>query len=136
MHQSEGSCCQLQRHTVGHMDKGSHPNISHQSESLPGTYAGQCDHRMSRRPESLCIVNENTSVKSTESHCCLIQETCSFAQDKRAVLYRLLTEGSAASCGTKTLILLRAERTIKQSPRSVIARGRLGTCLLDTDALV
>ncbi|GFV97844.1 hypothetical protein TNCV_2021591 [Trichonephila clavipes] len=36
--------------------------------------------KINRRPESLSSVNLNSSVKSTEVHCCLFQETCSLAQ--------------------------------------------------------
>ncbi|GFW90647.1 hypothetical protein TNCV_628131 [Trichonephila clavipes] len=37
--------------------------------------------QISRRPESLSIVND--SLNSTEAHCCCVQETCSLAQHKR-----------------------------------------------------
>ncbi|PRD32983.1 UNVERIFIED_CONTAM: hypothetical protein NCL1_18806 [Trichonephila clavipes] len=41
-------------------------------------------------------------------------------------------EWSATSCG-REILLLRAERAIKQSPAGVVARGRPEKCLLDTD---
>ncbi|PRD32873.1 UNVERIFIED_CONTAM: hypothetical protein NCL1_19154 [Trichonephila clavipes] len=46
------------------------------------------------------------------------------------------TEWSATSCGTEILLLLRAERAIKRTSADVVARGRPGTCLLHTVALV
>ncbi|GFV53564.1 hypothetical protein TNCV_1177601 [Trichonephila clavipes] len=67
---------------------------------------------MSRRPETLSSANLDWSVKSIEAHRCLVQETCSIAQDKRA------------------------DGAIKWSPEGVVARGRPGRCILDTDASV
>ncbi|GFU10162.1 hypothetical protein TNCV_3449451 [Trichonephila clavipes] len=80
---------------------------------------------MSRRPKSLSSMNLDSSVKSTESHRCLVQETCSLGQVKWALLCRLLREWSATSRGTE-ILLLRAERAIKRSPAGVVARGRPG----------
>ncbi|GFT85174.1 hypothetical protein TNCV_496351 [Trichonephila clavipes] len=91
---------------------------------------------MSRRLESLSNVNLDSSVKGTEAHRCLVQETCSLAQDKRVLLCRLLKERSATRCGTEIRLLHRAETAIKRSPAGVVARGRSGTCLLDTNASV
>ncbi|GFU19864.1 transposon Tf2-9 polyprotein [Trichonephila clavipes] len=52
-HPSERSHYQLHRHTGGHMDQGSHPDIPHQSEFFPGTHAGQCDHQVRSLPKPL-----------------------------------------------------------------------------------
>ncbi|GBO20046.1 hypothetical protein AVEN_269785-1 [Araneus ventricosus] len=99
------------------------PDISHQSEFLHGTHAGQCDQRVRSNPnhdsttsvtvsfksvglmvsgtlfppdqqfpESPSSVNLDSSAKSTEAHCCLVQETCSLAQHKRALLCRALRD--------------------------------------------
>ncbi|GFX44589.1 uncharacterized protein TNCV_2637541 [Trichonephila clavipes] len=46
--------------------------------------------QISRRPESLSIVNLDSSVNSTEAHCCCVQETCSLAQHKRFLRCRPL----------------------------------------------
>ncbi|GFU51945.1 hypothetical protein TNCV_3734501 [Trichonephila clavipes] len=37
----------------------------------------RCSLQISRRPESLSIVNLDSSVNITEAHCCCVQETCS-----------------------------------------------------------
>ncbi|GFW41006.1 uncharacterized protein TNCV_414151 [Trichonephila clavipes] len=52
-HPSERSHCELHRHTSGHIDQGFHPDISHQSEFLPGTHAGQYDIRVRSLPKPL-----------------------------------------------------------------------------------
>ena len=54
---------------------------------LDQTTMGFCSLRTSTRSESLCNVNRDSSVKSREAHCCLVQETCSLAQWKRALLF-------------------------------------------------
>ncbi|GFW16266.1 hypothetical protein TNCV_4264311 [Trichonephila clavipes] len=65
----------------GHMDQGSHPTISHTSQSY------SLEHmQMSRPPESLFSVNLELSVRSTEAYRCLVQEMCSLAQDKLVLL--------------------------------------------------
>ncbi|GFT86412.1 uncharacterized protein TNCV_3259171 [Trichonephila clavipes] len=55
------------------------------------SYGSSMEHmQISRRPESLSIVNLDPSVNSTEAHCCCIQETCSLAQHKRFLRCRPL----------------------------------------------
>ncbi|GFX23855.1 hypothetical protein TNCV_1788861 [Trichonephila clavipes] len=46
--------------------------------------------QLSRRSESLSSVNLDSSVKSIEANRCLVQETCSPAQNKWSLLCRLL----------------------------------------------
>ncbi|GFX74924.1 uncharacterized protein TNCV_1844961 [Trichonephila clavipes] len=55
------------------------------------SYGSSMEHmQISRRPESLSIVNLDSSVNSTEAHCCCVQETCSLAQHKRFLRCRPL----------------------------------------------
>ncbi|GFW15734.1 hypothetical protein TNCV_3582321 [Trichonephila clavipes] len=87
------------------MDQGSHPDISHQSEFLPETHAGQCDHRVRSLPKPLF----------------------------HHLGYCVFQQWSATSCGAE-ILHLRAERAIKQSSGGIAASGQPGTCLLAADA--
>ncbi len=78
-------------------------------------------------------MNLDSSVKSTEVHRCLVQETCSLAQDKRSLLCRTVR-------GHTQLVVLHRdlhyEEAIKRSSEGVVAHGWSGTCVLDTEASV
>ncbi|GFY16806.1 hypothetical protein TNCV_4338071 [Trichonephila clavipes] len=47
-----------------------------------------------------------------------------------------MLESGLQSCGTVVVLLLRAERARKRSSAGVVARGRPGTGLLDTESSV
>ncbi|GFV21800.1 hypothetical protein TNCV_3220021 [Trichonephila clavipes] len=66
-------------------------NVSFNSVGLMVSSA-LCSLQIDRRPESLSIVNLDSSVNSTEAHCCCVQETCSLAQHKRFLRCRPLRE--------------------------------------------
>ncbi|GBM63601.1 hypothetical protein AVEN_45862-1 [Araneus ventricosus] len=110
----------------GHMDQGSHPDISRQSEFLHGTHAGQCDHRVRSLPNHDSTTSVTVSFKNVGLMLSVTE-----------ILLPDATKWSATSCGTVVLLLLRTFRSEGEEKRSsagVITRGRPETCLLDTES--